>query len=133
MLASPHKKFCQRCGKGFLTYEDEMEFCNHDCWAKHEYYKRYPEKDICVTRQGKCLACGCSLVIKGHRSLMFCTDQCKRNHIKNEYTKKSIEKAKSTEKTKRRKVSYEELNRREEYKRVFEDDSWLYKRNRDRI
>jgi len=126
-----YKKSCPRCGKGFLTHDNTMEFCNQNCSAKHEYYKMYPHKDASPTREGKCTCCGAHLNIKGRGFLMFCNEHCKRSYTNAENRKKTT--AKSSNKPRKKGLSYEELNRRAEYKRVFEDESWLYKRNHNRI
>jgi hypothetical protein len=138
MAPSLLNKYCKRCEKSFFTYDDTMIFCNHTCEGRYKYFERYPKQDKSKIKEGNCYYCKEPIKRRGVAHLKFCNEHCKKKFINQENRKRSLSNPKtalegSLGNPKRKKVSYDELNRREEHKRVFEDHSWLYRHNRDKI
>ena len=131
MAPSLLNKYCKRCEKSFFTYDDSMVFCNHTCEVRYKYYEKFPNQDKSKIKEGNCHYCKEQIIRRGVTHLKFCNEHCKKKFVNQENRKRSLGNPKTA--SKRKKVSYEELNRRAEHKRVFEDHSWLYRHNRDKI
>lgn len=112
------RRKCTRCGKGFLTYLEDMVYCNTDCKAKHAYeiQRNYKPKEY---NKHDCLSCGGGL--NGNRK--FCDRICRNAYNRAEAQQERIVAANTREKKPRKKggLSYEELNRRAEYKRLYDN------------
>lgn len=125
------KKMCKRCEKTFFTYENDKEFCTDICQHKKAYAEHFKVKDTPLTYKIKqCFHCGEDSRKK------FCNLHCQKQHGKKQRAQAHndrIKEGKETIRPKRKGISYEELNRRAEWKRVNEDYSWLYQKNRERI
>lgn len=122
------KKTCNWCHKNFLTYDQEMDFCNTEHKGKYEYAKKYYIKQP-NEKENYCLECGEKSPLK------WCTEQCKRSYVNKERRQETCKNNKETflNKNKRRLIPYSVLNKIEEKKRVFEDSWWNYNKNHDRI
>lgn len=117
MPLKPERKNCVHCLRSFLTYEKDKKFCSQDCLVKRAYKvhfgiaKEYQEKF--------CKWCG--VQIASTNSKAFCDKVCKNKFQVHKRLSKNMNDMEWKEKKKGRKVSYEELNRREEYKRLYDD------------
>lgn len=109
---------CVRCGKGFLTYLEDMIYCNSLCKGKHEYEKKLKVKTP-EFKKRPCPSCGMGL--KGNRN--FCDKVCRNAFNRAEAQQEKTIAANLKEKKPRKKggLSYKELNRREEYKRLYDN------------
>lgn len=118
-------KVCQRCNKHFLTYEADKNFCTDECKFKKLYCQHFNVKDHNFDAKVKnCQHCGEISRFK------FCNKHCANAYARKEYKKESIKKScEDREKPKRKGISYEELNRRAEWKRLNDDESWLRRFN----
>ncbi len=112
------RKNCLRCVKNFLTYEEDKVYCNSDCESKAVYEKHFG----CVKtfKDSVCECCG--LRVKG--STKYCSKDCD-NSIRRQKLAEKRELINKEEnilgKSNLKKVSYTELNRRLEYKRLYDD------------
>lgn len=112
------RKCCVRCGKGFLTHSEELIYCNTTCEGLHKYEMNRKIKK--KYNKHFCLSCGGGL--NGVRK--FCDRVCKNAYNKAETEQDRIIEANKKEakpSKKRGCLSYEELNRRSEYKRLYDD------------
>jgi hypothetical protein len=121
-------KICERCEKRYLTYEEDKNFCTDNCKFKKIYCEKRKIKDTPLTKADKqCKHCG------EKTKTIFCNKQCQyaydRLRSKQKTVKKSYE---NRDKSKRRRISFEELNRRSEWKRLNDDESWLKRFNASR-
>jgi len=125
------KKSCKRCGKPFFTYENDLEFCNDDCRAKYDYSIKLNKPELLKVNSSNCAYCREPIDLRGKCTQKFCNSLCRKN-FKN---KESRDKRSKNPKPKGtgKKLSYEELNRRAEYNRVFDDHDWIYRQNRNKI
>lgn len=110
------KKQCFRCNKTFYVYDNRICYCNADCKNKDAYYTKLGLTDPLDKRAVKnhCEICQEAIY---HKKKQFCSIPCEKEAKR----RASIVKSNSTE-TKRlvgKTVSYDELNRRSERKRVF--------------
>lgn len=116
---------CERCEKHYLTYEEDKNFCTDQCKFKKLYCQQRNVKDVKLTKADKqCRNCG------EWTKQVFCNKQCEYAHRRKEYQEKSIKKScENREKSKKRRISFEELNCRAEWKRLNDDESWLKRFN----
>lgn len=128
------KKCCERCGKAFFTYENDKNFCNSNCEAKFKYAQHFNIDEKLIEHDSVCAFCHEEIHTKGRNKSKFCNKKCERGFLNQQSRQKTIDKSlKETDKQKKKSISYDELNRRAEWKRVNDDESWMYKRNRERI
>lgn len=121
------KKHCKRCEKTYLTYEFDKDFCTDVCKHKHAYAEHFNIKDELTYSIGNCLYCG------EESRKKYCNLHCEKAHQKEKRVENSITRIKNNDKPRKNGLSYEELNRRAEWKRVFDDGDYLYRNNRERI
>lgn len=110
------KKCCEWCNKSFMTYEENKIFCTDTCIAKKKYSELFYLKKP-IQRSHPCRECGDEILKNGTE---FCNHKCRQKYKYKNLPKKQKDPSK---KNNRKAISYDELNRREEYKRVF-DDEW---------
>lgn len=130
------KKNCKKCGKAFFTYDVDKIYCTSDCEVKFKYNEHFGYEHKNKINETNCEQCGDLLGTRRGVKTRFCNEFCKRLNGKEERAKKSLENSlKDSDKPKKKvkRLPYEVLNKIAEKKRVFEDHSWLYKTNRDRI
>ncbi len=122
---------CKHCNKARQTYDASMQFCTSECQTKFKYYEAMCPISATVRGQKARLknhilkACACCGQETSRRK--FCSDSCHILHrakLKRDATT-ARSKEKFLEDKKRKGVSFEELNRQAEWRRVFDDDSWL--------
>lgn len=116
MKAKTWRRDCIRCNKGFITVIEGMEYCNTSCACMHDYEKRFHiKKDF---GKGSCLTCGMGL--SGAKK--YCDMVCRRGNESTDIRETRNKKANASEKKPRKSgISSAELNRRVEYKRLYED------------
>ncbi len=110
------RKNCLRCNKSFLTYLEDMVYCNTDCEGKHAYEKHFRiKKDLGGV---ECLQCG--LMLSGARK--FCDSTCS-NRYKHLEVKKQKDIESNIKEGSEFKVSSSRYKTQEklEYKRMYED------------
>lgn len=110
-------KLCERCGKNYLTYDKEKNFCNDDCKAKKLYCKKFKIKDRIRELQAKnCKYCG------EPSKFTFCHKECKYAHERKERADaRALKSREDFVKPKRKGISYAELNRRAEWNLVYKN------------
>lgn len=121
------KKNCEYCNKAFFTFDTEMKFCNTDHKGKYEYNEKFNIIQKYYSNTHPCKQCGELSTAKN-----FCNKHCERNYGKDQTTKRS----KQTflrEKSTRKLLPYDVLNKMAEKKRVFEERWWNYNKCRERI
>jgi len=118
------RKNCTHCGKVFLTYNEEMEFCKTTCQHRHKYNDHFgfkQPKQVSVP----CVFCGEDVRIpNGGGSTgknRFCNSQCRKGHEKRVRSAESNLKTKKPNRGNPNKMPYEVLEKIEERKRVFDD------------
>lgn len=113
---------CGRCGKLFEARALYQMFCSDDC----ENSTSKIMQDIADKKLNKkCRYCGVGFRRKDLRSTQTVCDGCSYQNAyiyAQEKSKLNGDKPKKD----RKKISYEVLNRREEYKRVFRDSGWTH-------
>lgn len=118
------KQSCHHCGKSFFTYEQNMEFCNQSCEGKFKYNEamgnEQPERvSISCSYCGEEVIRTTSSVGRKNTGKVYCNFQCRKNYT-NEKRRADREQKEPSEKPKNR-ISYEELNRRAEIRRVMDE------------
>lgn len=113
------RKCCTRCGKGYLTYDANLSYCNTNCEASHKYemQRGYKTKQY---NKHFCLSCGGGL--NGVKK--FCDRVCRNAYKKAETQQERNMAANLKEKAppkKRKGISYDELIRRSEYNRLYDN------------
>ena len=124
---------CKHCNKSRNTYNPDMIFCTPECEGKFKYYETMAPVSKMVAGQKSrlkstllfpCEACG-----KETSNKRFCSHECialNRRKIGREETLEKT-KEKFLEEKKRKGISFEELNRIAEWKRLHDDERWLKK------
>lgn len=127
MARQLHKKYCQRCNRSYLTYEENLLFCNSDCEHKYTYEKIRGFDPNLTKKQNICACCGDECTAK------FCNTLCRNTFLRKKTTKNSQETFKADKKKNCHKLPYDVLNKIAEKKRIFEDSWWNYNTNHNRI
>ena len=129
MVNQPFSKICERCEKRYLTFESDKNFCTDTCKFKKLYCQKRKVKDISLAKADKqCKNCGEPTKNK------FCNTQCCDLYLRNQKAQERLKKSFiDLDKPKKKGLSYDELNRRAEWKRLNYDESWMYKNNRNKI
>ena len=112
------------------------KFCNENCEKKYAYAIHFNKTEKLIEHSSTCLFCNEEIHTKGIISKKFCNRKCAREFLNQTRRQKTIDKSISKEpiiRPKKKGISYSELNRRAEWKRLNEDESWLYRSNRDKI
>lgn len=119
---------CKHCNKSRNTYNPEMNFCTPECEGKFKYYEIMAPVSKMVANQKSRLKSNilfsCEVCGKETSSKRFCSNECialNRRKIDRDATLAKT-KEKFLEAKKRKGISFEELNRRAEWKRVFYDN-----------
>ncbi len=116
MKPKTYRRDCVRCNKGFITVIEGMEYCNTDCAQLHEYDKRFPKKKQKATN--KCLSCGMGVV----GAKKYCDAVCNRTYVKAQGAVEKNKVANNAPKAEKKpSIPLYEINRRMEYKRLYED------------
>ncbi len=113
------KRVCPRCNKGFHTYTEEMQYCNTQCKVKHEYENMFNLARVLA--KGFCENCGIEIAA-GKR--VYCSHECRLLSQKADRHEEKLRSDANTPiatKKPRKGMSYEELNRRAEYKRLYDE------------
>lgn len=123
---------CAACGQPFEVKKNYQMFCSEACESqKTQIMNEISEKRL----TGTCLGCGLNFrQVDAVKRKYYCYSCTKYKQKINR--EKHPPKKKPPSNKKRKKVSYDELNRRSEYKRVFDDKGWdhyLKGRRWDRI
>lgn len=116
------RKNCTHCGNVFLTHEIEMEFCNGNCEHRHgynEYFGFEGRKQVLEY----CTSCGEEVrTPQGNRGKnRFCNQQCRKVYDMRQRIVDSNCKQKKPNLGNPNKISYENLDKISEKKRVFDD------------
>ncbi len=119
---------CKHCNKSRNTYNPDMIFCTSECEGKFKYYETMAPVSKMVANQKSrlksnllftCEACG-----KETSNKRFCSHACVALNRRKIGTDSTLAKTKEKflQEKKRKGISFEELNRRAEWKRVFYDN-----------
>lgn len=112
---------CNGCGRELKNPKVYQLYCSTDCENKKKEILEKLNKEI---YERKCIYCNLTFRKTRTRSTQEVCYSCKRANDK-VYNKTNRKPKKKSEKKKTH-ISYEELNRRAEYKRVFDDSGWTH-------
>jgi len=119
---------CKHCNKSRNTYNPEMIFCTSECEGKFKYYETMAPVSTMVANQKarlkKNLLFPCEMCGKETSSKRFCSHECQVLNRRKIGREEALSKTKEQflKEKKRKSISFEELNRRAEWKRVFYDN-----------
>ena len=111
------KKFCERCGRTFLTYEENLIYCNTDCEGKHKYEKQRSIKSPSKTPYS-CAFCGDEIRKGRKNSNCFCNHHCRKGYKKR---LRDAQPKKESKKSPAKPLSHDTLNKIHEKRRVYDD------------
>ena len=107
------RKECPYCGRSFNTYEVDKHYCSQECLAKETYNRHFH----IVKEKIKKTCRHCGLAISSISNKSYCDVICRHKANNLKYLKgKPKKKTPST----RKKKSYDQLNREEEYRRLYD-------------
>lgn len=118
------KKACKACKKYFLTYLEDMEFCNSSCEDSTAYKEEHYGKKINHEPIGNYKQCACPIYKD-----RFCGVKCRQTYWNLKNKEKDIKESNSKEKKKGNRTPLHILNQMAEKRRVFDDKhSYWYTR-----
>lgn len=108
------KKECLFCGRAFNTYEVDKQYCSQECLAKETYNRHFNIVREKVKKNCK----HCGLAISNINGKEYCDLICrhKANQLR-QPPKPWVKK----EPSKRKKKSYDQLNKEAEYRRLYDE------------
>ncbi len=124
---------CKHCNKSRNTYDPDMKFCTPECEGRFKYYETLcPISQTARSQRDRlksnilfpCEVCG-----KETSQKRFCSFGCSNLHKNTTGRNETLERNKETflKEKQRKGISFEELNRRSEWKRLYDDNEWLNK------
>lgn len=114
---------CPKCTKEFKPTKNYQIFCSEEC---ENYHDTFLENFNSEKLKGYCPGCGREVRLTNYHSSSQC-HTCRYSKIRKKVKEEQIQLSlKKNEEGKKRKkgLSLTELNRRAEYKRVFDEDGW---------
>jgi hypothetical protein len=117
-----NERWCPKCDKQFVITKLYQIFCSDDC--ENHYNNVVVELDN-KRSNSQCEICQCSIRLTAaqHRRCEGCKYTQRKKFVEKEFIQRNLKRNESGEKRKKG-LSLVELDRRAEYKRVFDDAGW---------